>query len=239
MRSAAAALALMGIGLFSCLINILTLTAPLFMLQIYDRVLPSGSVPTLIGLAVLTAGLFSFQGILDVIRGRVLLRIGSSVNEDLSARVYDAVVRLPLKARSGADGLQPIRDLDQIRSYLSSAGPAALFDLPWMPLYVGICFVFHPLIGIAALGGAVVLITLTFATEFATQAPAKATVAFAAARNALLEASRRNAEALQAMGMIAAAASTLSVRSTKTTCAAKRPPLTDQACLGRFPELCA
>ena len=59
-------------------------------------------------------------------------------------------LRLPLKPRSGADGLQPIRDLDQIRSYLSSAGPAALFDLPWMPLYVGICFVFHPLIGIAA-----------------------------------------------------------------------------------------
>ena len=189
------------IGVFSGLINILMLTAPLFMLQIYDRILPSRSVPTLIGLAVLTGGLFAFQGILDAIRGRVLLRIGGSVSEDLSARVYDAVVRLPLKRRGGGDGLQPVHDLDQIRSYLSSAGPAALFDLPWMPLYVGVCFLFHPLIVIAAAAGALILIVLTLTTELATRAPAKAMVGFAAARNALLEASRRNAEVLQAMGM--------------------------------------
>ena len=118
--------AFLAIGLFSGLINILMLTAPLFMLQVYDRVLPSRSVPTLIGFAILTAGLFSFQGILDVIRGRVLLRIGSSINEELSARVYDAVAHLPLKMRGGGDGLQPMRDLDQIRSFLGSAGPSAL-----------------------------------------------------------------------------------------------------------------
>jgi len=194
-------LAFIGIGIFSGLINILMLTAPLFMLQVYDRVLPSRSVPTLVGLAVLAAGLYSFQGILDAIRGRVLVRIGSSVNEDLSPRIYDLVVRLPLKARGGGDGLQPLRDLDKIRSYLSSTGPAALFDLPWIPLYVGICFLFHPLIGTAALGGALLLVTLTLATELATRAPAKASASFAASRNALLEGSRRNAEVVQAMGM--------------------------------------
>ena len=153
------------------------------------------------GLAILTAGLFAFQGLLDAIRGRVLLRIGSSINEDLSGRVYESVMRLPLKTRGSGDGLQPIRDLDQIRSFLSSAGPSALFDLPWMPLYVGVCFLFHPLIGIAALCGALILIILTISTELATSAPAKAAVGFAATRNALLEASRRNAEVLQAMGM--------------------------------------
>ena len=89
-------LAFLGIGLFSGLINILMLTGPLFMLQIYDRILPSHSVPTLIGLAILTVGLFSFQGVLDAIRGRVLLRIGGSISDDLSARAYDAVVRLPI-----------------------------------------------------------------------------------------------------------------------------------------------
>jgi PrtD family type I secretion system ABC transporter len=193
--------AFVGIGVFSVLINLLMLTAPLFMLQVYDRVLPSHSVPTLVGLAILTAALFSFQGLLDAIRGRVLLRIGGSISEDLSGRVYDALIRLPLKTRGGADGLQPIRDLDQIRSFLSSAGPAALFDLPWMPFYVGICFLFHPLIGLAALGGALILIVLTLATEFATREPATAAVGLAAARGALLEASRRNAEVLQAMGM--------------------------------------
>ena len=82
--------------------------------------LPSHSVPTLVGLAILTAGLFSFQGILDAIRGRVLLRIGGAINDEMSARAYDAVVRLPLKTRGGGDGLQPIRDLDQIRSFLGS-----------------------------------------------------------------------------------------------------------------------
>ena len=88
--------AFIGIGLFSGLINILMLTAPLFMLQIYDRVLPSHSVPSLIGFAILAAALFAFQGAVDAIRGRVLLRIGGSVNAELSGRIYDLIVRLPL-----------------------------------------------------------------------------------------------------------------------------------------------
>jgi PrtD family type I secretion system ABC transporter len=191
----------LGVGLLSGLINILMLTGPLFMLQIYDRVLPSHSIATLVGLAILTAGLFLFQGVLEAIRGRVLLRIGGALNDEVSARAYDAVARLPLKTRGGGDGLQPIRDLDQIRSFLGSPGPSALFDLPWMPLYVGICFLFHPLIGIAAAGGALILIALTLAAEAVTRAPAKAAVGFAARRHALLEASRRNAEVMQAMGM--------------------------------------
>ena len=193
--------AFLGVALLSGLINILMLTGPLFMLQIYDRVLPSHSIPTLVGLAVLTAGLFLFQGILDAIRGRVLLRIGGAINDEMSARAYDAVARLPLKTRGGSDGLQPIRDLDQIRSFLGSPGPSALFDLPWMPLYVAVCFLFHPLIGIAAVFGALILIVLTITAEAVTRTPAKAAVGFASTRHALLEASRRNAEVMQAMGM--------------------------------------
>jgi len=193
--------AFLGVGLLSALINILMLTGPLFMLQVYDRVLPSHSIPTLVGLAILTAGLFLSQGILDAIRGRVLLRIGTSVAEEMSTRAYDAVARLPLKTRGGHDGLQPIRDLDQIRSFLGSAGPSALFDLPWIPLYVAICFAFHPWIGISAATGALILIVLTAAAEAVTRTPTKAAVKFAAARHALLEATRRNAEVMQAMGM--------------------------------------
>jgi ATP-binding cassette subfamily C protein len=193
--------AFLGVALLSSLINILMLTGPLFMLQVYDRVLPSHSIPTLVGLAVLVAALFLFQGILDAIRGRVLLRIGGALSDEMSARAYDAVTRLPLKTRGGGDGLQPIRDLDQIRSFLSSPGPSALFDLPWMPFYVAICFLFHPLIGIAAALGALILIVLTITAEAVTRTPAKAAVGFAATRHALLEASRRNAEVMQAMGM--------------------------------------
>jgi len=188
------------IGLFSGLINLLMLTGPLFMLQVYDRVLPSRSLPTLVGLAVLTVCLYAFQGLLDAIRARVLRRIGNTIDEELSRRSYDAIVRLPLKTRGGL-GLQPVRDLDRIRTFLSGPGPGALFDLPWIPLYVGVCFLFHPLIGLAAAGGATVLAILTFSTEIATRAHAKTAMRVAAARDSLLEASRRNAEALHAMGM--------------------------------------
>ena len=93
-----------GVGLLSGLINILMLTGPLFMLQIYDRVLPSHNIPTLVGLAILTAGLFALQGVLDAIRGRILLRIGSAINQEMSSRAYDAVARLPLKTRGETMG---------------------------------------------------------------------------------------------------------------------------------------
>ena len=196
--------AFIGVAIVSGLINILMLTGPLFMLQVYDRVLPSHSVPTLIGLAVVTIALFSFQGVLDACRGRILLRIGGSLNEDLSDRVHDAIMRLSLKTPAKGNGLQPLRDLDQIRAFMSSQGPAALFDLPWLPLYVGICFLFHPSIGIVATSGALALIALTLLAEATTQGPASSAASFGGARRALLETTRRNAEVVQALGMGAA-----------------------------------
>ncbi|BAQ16723.1 type I secretion system permease/ATPase [Methyloceanibacter caenitepidi] len=193
--------ALVSVGLFSALINMLMLTGPLFMLQVYDRVLPSGSVPTLVGLAVLTVALYAFQTLLEGIRARVLVRIGASLDESLSSRAYTLVAQLPLLARVQGDGLQPVRDLDQIRNFLSSAGPTAFFDLPWIPLYLGICFLFHPLIGIAAVVGGVILFTVTLAAELLTRDPARRVSALGAKRNANLEATRRNAEVVHAMGM--------------------------------------
>ena len=194
--------AFIGIGVMSGMINILYLTGSFFMLEIYDRVLPSRSVPTLVGLVVLAAGLYMAQAILDLIRGRILVRIGASLDESLSGRVFDTVARLPLKVGQRNDGLQSLRDLDSIRSFLSGLGPIALFDLPWMPFYIAICFAFHPLIGFTALVGAIILITVTVLTEFLTRAPMKEATSFAIARNGLAETSRRNAEALIAMGML-------------------------------------
>jgi ABC-type protease/lipase transport system fused ATPase/permease subunit len=137
--------AIIGIGVFSGLINLLALTGSLFMLEVYDRVLPSRSVPTLVGLAIITALLFFFQAIMEIIRGRMLVRIGNLLESRLSDRVYDLLVRLPLRTRGSGDGLQPVRDLDLIRSVISGPGPAALFDLPWLPFYLAICFAFHRL----------------------------------------------------------------------------------------------
>ena len=150
--------AFIAIGIFSGVINVLLLSGSLFMLQVYDRVLPSRSVATLVALSVLVIGLYAFQGLLEWIRGRMLSRIGRSLDEALSGRVYEAIVDLPLRTRKSGDGLLALRDLDQVRLFLSSVGPTALFDMPWMPLYMGLCFVFHFWIGITALVGAVILV---------------------------------------------------------------------------------
>lgn len=190
-----------GMAAFSGLSNILMLTGSFFMLQVYDRVLPGRSVPTLIALLALAVVLYTFQGALDLIRNRISVRVGRYLDETLGLRVFDALVRLPLKTRGDGDGLQPLRDLDQVRSFLSSGGPSALFDLPWMPVYLGICFLFHFWIGITALVGALVLITITILTEARTRGPTKAFARFAISRNSLAAEGRRNAEVLQAMGM--------------------------------------
>jgi PrtD family type I secretion system ABC transporter len=193
--------AFIGVGMMSCIINLLYLTGSIFMLEVYDRVLPSRSVPTLIGLVFLAALLYMAQGFLDLIRGRILGRIGTALDEALHERVFDTVVRLPLMVGGRNEGLQPIRDLDNIRSFLGSQGPSAFFDLPWLPLYLAICFAFHVMIGVTALVGAIVLVSLTLVTEYMSRQPAREAMGLAARRNDLASSSRRNAEVMVAMGM--------------------------------------
>jgi PrtD family type I secretion system ABC transporter len=193
--------AFIGVGLMSCIINLLYLTGSIFMLEVYDRVLPSRSVPTLVGLIVLAIGLYMAQGILDLIRGRILGRVGTSLDEALNARVFDTIVRLPLTVGGRNEGLQPLRDLDNVRSFLGGMGPSAFFDLPWLPFYLLICFAFHVMIGLTALVGAVILVGLTLITEYMSREPAREAMGLASRRNDLAASSRRNAEVLVAMGM--------------------------------------
>jgi PrtD family type I secretion system ABC transporter len=190
-----------ALAAFSGMSNLLMLTGSFFMLQVYDRVLPGQSIPTLIALMVLATMLYLFQGGLDLVRSRIGVRVGRYFDERLSIRIFDALVRLPLQTRADGDGLQPLRDLDQVRSFLSSGGPTALFDLPWMPIYLGICFLFHFWIGVTALVGALVLVGMTMLTEAHTREPAKASSRLAISRSALALEARRNAGVLQAMGM--------------------------------------
>src|SRR5262245_4959547 len=193
--------AFIATAVFSGMSNVLMLTGAIFMLEIYDRVLPSHSVPTLVALIAIACALYAALGVLDLIRGRILVRVGASLDEAISDRVYDALVCLPLKAGNRGDGLQALRHLDNLRTFLSGMGPIAFFDLPWIPLYLVICFVFHPLIGITALAGAIILCVLTMLTEIYTRDSGKQVVGLGAARNNLAETSRRNADALVAMGM--------------------------------------
>jgi ATP-binding cassette subfamily C protein len=145
--------------------------------------------------------LYIAQGVLDLIRGRILGRIGTALDEALNSRVFDTVVRLPLTTGARNEGLQPLRDLDNVRAFLSGMGPGAFFDLPWLPFYLAICFAFHVMIGLTALVGAIILVTLTLATEFMSRGPAREAMGLAARRNDLAATSRRNAEVLVAMGM--------------------------------------
>jgi ATP-binding cassette subfamily C protein len=193
--------AFLGVGVMSCIINLLYLTGSIFMLEVYDRVLPSRSVPTLVGLIILASFLYIAQGVLDMIRGRILGRIGTALDEALNERVFETVVRLPLLIGSRNEGLQPLRDLDNVRGFLGGMGPSAFFDLPWLPLYLAICFAFHVMIGVTALVGAIILVSLTLVTEYLSRQPAREAMGLAARRNDLAAASRRNAEVMVAMGM--------------------------------------
>jgi ATP-binding cassette subfamily C protein len=191
-----------AIAMFSGMSNVLMLTSAVFMLEVYDRVLPSRSVPTLVALLMLATGMYAAQAVIDMIRSRILVRVGRSLDEAMSGRVYDTIVRLPLKVGNRGEGTQPIRDLDTVRGFLSGIGPVAFFDLPWIPIYLAICFIFHFYIGLTALFGAFTLGVLAVITELKTRRPTRSATQYAAARNTLLEASRRNAEAITAMGMV-------------------------------------
>lgn len=193
--------AFIGVGIASALVNILYLTGSFFMLEVYDRVLPSRSIPSLIALCLLALLLYIFQGAFELVRGRMLVRIAGVLDERLSRRIFQALLKAPLKIKVLGDGLHPLRDFDQVRSFLSGAGPAALFDLPWLPFYVAICFLFHPVIGLVAIGGGLVLTFLTYLTNRSTQVPSAKASEAVGQRNAFAQSSLRNTEVIQAMGM--------------------------------------
>lgn len=192
--------ALAGLVIFSIVINVLYLTGSFYMLQIYDRVIPSRSVPTLVALTVLAGALYTGQCLLDHSRTRILTRMGRALDERLSPLVFRAVGRLPLIGQTGL-GLAPIRDLDTVRSFLAGGGPLGFLDLPWMPFYLAICFLFHPWIGMTALAGALILISVTACTEIFTKSPLRVANQLSAQRMISAEALRRNAEVVASMGM--------------------------------------
>jgi ATP-binding cassette subfamily C protein len=189
------------IGVFSATINILALTSPLYMLQIYDRVISGKSIQTLIGLSLITLVAYLVSGILDAIRGRMLARTGALFDEVLTRRIFDLVANLSLRKRRSLESLQPIRDIDQIRGFLSGTGPAALFDLPFLPMFLLGCFLLHPWLGMMALSGCIIIIALTLYTENKSHNFADETAHSAVERHAHVEAIRRNAEAVRALGM--------------------------------------
>jgi ATP-binding cassette, subfamily C, type I secretion system permease/ATPase len=180
--------------------NVLALTGPLYMLAIYDRVLPWGRGSMLATLTLAMLALYALSGLLDFARLQVMGRVANRVDRGLSARVFCVQQALPLERRTTGDGLQPMRDLDRLRGFLASAGPTALFDLPWMPLYLGVIFFMHPLFGVFAAASALLLLALMLLAEALTSVPEAAATASGAHRTAFAAAARRSAEAACAMG---------------------------------------
>jgi PrtD family type I secretion system ABC transporter len=194
-------LALLFVAILSSVSGVLILTGPLFMMQVYDRVLASRSIPTLLALSALALGLYMFLGVLELIRARILARIGQRVEETLSNSSFVAVLSLPRRNSTNIATVQPVLDLEKIRQIMAGPGLVALCDLPWLPLYIGILFLLHPYFGWLAVAGTLILIAMTLMSEAGLRTPTHRTVQLQAARSDFLEAGRRNAEALHAMGM--------------------------------------
>ncbi len=190
-----------SVGVFSIFVNLLMLTGPLFMLQIYDRVLTSRSEETLVALLVLVTGLFAMMGLLEFIRGRVLARAGARIQGLLEGRVITAVMRRSLAPAERAKPNTSAQDLDAVRQLLSGPAPFALFDVPWTPIFLAVIFLFHPFLGWIAVAGAAILILLTVVNQFRSRGPSAEAQHAGQEADTLGEALRQNAEVVKGLGM--------------------------------------
>ena len=189
------------VALFSALVNILMLTGSIYMLQVYDRVLTSGSEATLLALTLLVAGLFAAMGVLDYVRQRVAARIGATVQARLDARVFRAMMRrsvVPSERSRPASGL---KDLESVQRFMGSPVLFAIFDMPWAPFFIALIYMFHPWLGHLAIAGMLILIVVTVLNQLLTRKPeAEATMATLQG-DSFAETARQQGEMVQALGM--------------------------------------
>ena len=198
----ASARKMIGIALFSGVINLLMLSGSLYMLQVYDRVIPSRNIATLVGLSLMVLFAYLMQGYFDALRARMLCRVATLFDVGLQDSIHTALATLPLRGARPMVMQQPLRDLDQIRAFMSSMGPTAFLDMPWIPLFLIGLFLFHPAIGLTAVLGLVGIIAMTLVTDRVSRSAARATMDSNAQRQVLADTTQRNAEVLWALGMV-------------------------------------
>ena len=187
------------VGLFSAAINILMLTGPIYMLQVYDRVLSSGSVATLQGLFVIVVILYAFLGIYEFLRARLLSRAGYRLDALVGNKAFDYWMHLG--ASQDRSGDNPIRDLDVVRGFLGSPAILGIFDVPWIPFFLAIVFFIHPWLGYLTLAGALVVTIAAFLNQVVTRDAIARAVSIDGSERNFVEKSRRNAEVVFALGM--------------------------------------
>ena len=188
--------------LFSAIINILMMAGPLFMLQVYDRVLSSGSFATLISLFIITAGLYGIIGMLELSRSRIIGRVGAEIDQRLSDRIFEASLRKSLATQGAAHS--SLRELDSFRQFISGPAPITFFDAPWTPVYLVVIFMTHWLLGVAAVAGTLILLVLAWVSEQRGRMPLLQANQAVAKSLEMAEVGQRNAEAITAMGMLGA-----------------------------------
>lgn len=192
---------LWSVALFSAFVNLLNLTGPMFMLQVYDRVLGARAVETLTALFLLVVFLFLMMGVLDYARARVMARVGARLQAALEARVFSAVLRRNAVLPGDAVAATGLRDLDAVNKLYASPVFLAIFDLPWSPIYFAAIFIFHPYLGWLSLAGGAVLIAVTLLNQRLTAQPLTLANNAQIASERLSDQLREEAELIQSLGM--------------------------------------
>lgn len=187
-------------GFVSLFINLLMLVPPLYMLQLYDRVLLSRSEETLIMLTVIVVILFVIMGLLEFVRSRILIRVSNAIDERLRTQVFDVMFKMANKYPSNASS-QPISDMTQIRQFLSGSPLFAFFDAPWIPIYITILFLFHPWFGWFGIASVIIVLALTFLNETKTKKGIEESNKTFQDSQSFVTSSLRNTEVIEAMGM--------------------------------------
>jgi ATP-binding cassette subfamily C protein len=194
--------AIVTIGVLSAVLNFLLIGGSIYLMLVYDSVLPGRSYPTLAGLFAMISAVYLFQCVFEQARQHILSDIGASIDRRLATRVQDAIAVMALRGQKLAgDGLAAMRDLDAVRAWLSSPAPAAFLDLPWIVFFLVAVGMLHWLLALAVLLGAAISVALTFLTERATREPMRGLSQVQAYRNGIAEANLRHVEVLAALGM--------------------------------------
>ena len=187
------------VAIASAFVNILMLTSPLFMLQVYDRVLASASLPTLIGLFIIVMFLYTFMGIFDFLRLRLLSRAGYRLDRDMAGSAFNVWIRSAVNGNTGSR--RPLNDLAVVRGFIASPAMLGFFDLPWAPIYLIIAFAIHPWLGAVTLFGAAVTTGLALLGQWLTTRSYAQAMASDATESFFVEQGYRNAETVLALGM--------------------------------------
>lgn len=190
-----------SLAAFSCVINLLGLTPALFMLQVYDRVLSSRNETTLLMLVLLVGGLYLISALLEFARSRVLIRVGNKLDMTLNQRVFTASFERNLR-QSGGNPSQALNDLATVRQFMTGNSLFAFIDTPWTPIYMGVAFLIHPILGFVMLGGSIVLIVLAYFNSVSTQKPLADANRASVAASHFADNHLRNAEVIESMGML-------------------------------------